>query len=104
MYYKAVAIQSSVCNGCDDVLMVTVDINSIAILNIHGVDYCYIVNKISKSEAINSFLKYWCQLKKWIIIKDKLCYIITECDVSKGVDVDKTSASKECIICHYCFF
>ena len=25
-------------------------------------------------------------------------------DVSKGIDVNKTSASKECIICHYCYF
>ena len=25
-------------------------------------------------------------------------------DISKGIDVNKTSASKECIICHYwCF-
>ena len=25
-------------------------------------------------------------------------------DISKGIDVDKTSASKECDICHYWFF
>ena len=25
-------------------------------------------------------------------------------DVSKGIDVNKTSASKECKLCHYCFF
>ena len=25
-------------------------------------------------------------------------------DVSEGVDVNKTSASKECIICHYWYF
>ena len=25
-------------------------------------------------------------------------------DVYKGIDVNKTSASKECDICHYCFF
>ena len=25
-------------------------------------------------------------------------------DVSKGIDVDKTSASKECDICHYWYF
>ena len=29
------------------------DINSIAILNIHGVDYLCIINGISKSEAMN---------------------------------------------------
>ena len=25
-------------------------------------------------------------------------------DNSEGIDVNKTSASKECEICHYCFF
>ena len=25
-------------------------------------------------------------------------------DVSKGIDVNKTSESKECDICHYCYF
>ena len=25
-------------------------------------------------------------------------------DVSEGIDVNKTSASKECELCHYCFF
>ena len=25
-------------------------------------------------------------------------------DISKGVDIDKTSASKECDICHFCYF
>ena len=33
--------------------MMAIDINSIAILNIHGVDYCYIINVNSKGEAIN---------------------------------------------------
>ena len=25
-------------------------------------------------------------------------------DVSEGIDVNKTGASKECELCHYCFF
>ena len=25
-------------------------------------------------------------------------------DVSQGIDVNKTTASKECDICHYCYF
>ena len=25
-------------------------------------------------------------------------------DVSEGIDVNKTTASKECDICHYCYF
>ena len=28
----------------------------------------------------------------------------TKIDVSEGTDVDKTSASKECELCHYWFF
>ena len=25
-------------------------------------------------------------------------------DISKGIDLNKTTASKECDICHYCYF
>ena len=25
-------------------------------------------------------------------------------DISEGIDVNKTSASKECEVCYYCFF
>ena len=25
-------------------------------------------------------------------------------DVSEGIDISKTNASKECDICHYCYF
>ena len=57
---KAFKFQSSVCNSCHDVLMVCIDImciaiNSITILNIHGVDYYCIIFGISKREAINLF-------------------------------------------------
>ena len=31
-----------------------------------------------------------------------LCY--DRIDVSEGIDVNMTSASKECIISHYCYF
>ena len=52
---KGFKFQSSVCNGCHDVLMMYVDINSLAILNIDSADYCCIINNISKSEDINLF-------------------------------------------------
>ena len=32
------------------------------------------------------------------------CYIFERIDVLEGSDVNKTSASKECHICHYCYF
>ena len=46
--------------SCHDVLVVCIDImciaiNSITILNIHGVDYYCIIFGISKREAINLF-------------------------------------------------
>ena len=45
-------IQSSVCNWCHDPIMMSFDINSIAILNIHTVDCCIIFG-ISKSQVMN---------------------------------------------------
>ena len=36
---KGFKFQSSVCNGYHDVLIMSIDINSITILNIHGIDY-----------------------------------------------------------------
>ena len=42
-----------VCNGCDDLLMMSMKLSDIALLNIKGADYCYIISGISKNEAIN---------------------------------------------------
>ena len=50
---KGFKFKPPVCNGCHDVLMISLDLNYIAILNIDGVDYGCIINGISKSEAIN---------------------------------------------------
>ena len=44
--------QPYVCNGCHDVLMMSVSLNNIAILNIHSVDYYCIVTDITKFETI----------------------------------------------------
>ena len=45
--------QSSFYNGCHDALVMSVDINSIVVLDIHYVDYCCIIIGITKSEAID---------------------------------------------------
>ena len=45
--------QTYVCNGCHDLLMMYTDLNHIAILNINGIDYYYIISGINKSEAVN---------------------------------------------------
>ena len=45
--------QPNVCNRCPDLLMVSMNLNDTAILNITGSDYCCIISLISKNEAIN---------------------------------------------------
>ena len=45
--------QDSVCNGCHDLTMLSVNISYIAIIAVKNVDYRCIIHKISKSEAIN---------------------------------------------------
>ena len=45
--------QINVCNGCHDLLMMSMNLSDIAILNIQGSDYWCIVSLISKNEAIN---------------------------------------------------
>ena len=46
--------QNSVCNGCHDLTMLSVDISNIAIITIKYDDYTCIINNISISESINS--------------------------------------------------
>ena len=45
--------EDSVCNGCHDLSMLSVNVSDIAITNVKNVDYRCIIHKISKSEAIN---------------------------------------------------
>ena len=52
---KGFKFQPAFCNGCHDVLLMSIDLNSIAILNTHGLDYHCIINEIRKSKAINLF-------------------------------------------------
>ena len=52
-WYKGFKFQANVCNGCHDLLMMSMNFSDIAILNIKGADYCYIISRINKSEAIN---------------------------------------------------
>ena len=49
---KRFKFQADVCNGCHDILMMSMKLSDIANLNIHGADYCCIISGISKSEAI----------------------------------------------------
>ena len=44
--------QDSLCNGCHDLTMLFLIVSDIAIITIKGVDYCCIIDDISKFEAI----------------------------------------------------
>ena len=41
---KEFKFQSNVCNGCHQVLMISIRFNDMAVLNIQGVDYCCAIN------------------------------------------------------------
>ena len=50
---KWFGFQSGVCNGCQNVLMMSMNLNDITTLNIHDVHFCCIINRISESEAMS---------------------------------------------------
>ena len=45
--------QPDTCNGCHDLLMISMNLDGIGILSIRGADYRWYNNGISKSEAVN---------------------------------------------------
>ena len=47
---KGFQFQQNVCNGCNDLLMMSMTLNDIAILNIKIADYHCIISGIGKSE------------------------------------------------------
>ena len=49
---KGFQFQPDDCNGCYDVLIMSINLSDIAFLNIQDVQYCCIINRISKSEAM----------------------------------------------------
>ena len=49
---KGFKFQAYVCNRCHDLLMMSMKLSDIYILNIKNANYCYIINGISKNEAI----------------------------------------------------
>ena len=50
---KGFPFQPYFCNSCHGILMMSVNLNDIAILNRSSVDYLCIINGISKSDAVN---------------------------------------------------
>ena len=49
---KGFKFRTNVCNKYHDLLMMSMNLNNIAILNIKCFDFCYIISGISKNEAI----------------------------------------------------
>ena len=43
----------NVCSGCNDLLMMSTNLDDIAILNINGGDYRCIISRIRKSKVVN---------------------------------------------------
>ena len=64
---KEFNFQFYICNGCHDVLMLSINLSDIPILNIHGVSYRLIISGISKSEAINLIQNIDLSKKKGIL-------------------------------------
>ena len=47
--HKGFKFQSSVCNSCHDISVMSFGTNIIAVLNFYGVDYCCVVIDISEN-------------------------------------------------------
>ena len=67
-------------NGCHNVLMMSINLNDIAILNIHGVDYCCNVKRIDQSKVINLLHNRDVDEKKMSIVKVKTIIIAHKMD------------------------
>ena len=56
LYYysfeKGFKFQTNVCNECHDVLMMSMNLNDIAVLNIRNFGYLILIKGISESEAV----------------------------------------------------
>ena len=52
IFNHGLKFKNSICNGCHDLTVLSVNISNIAIIIVRIVNYCYIIHNISKSEAI----------------------------------------------------
>ena len=63
---KGFKFQLNVCNGCHDLLMMSMDLGNVAILDIKGSDYCCIISRIIKIIHV-PITKHRIDQKKWNI-------------------------------------
>ena len=68
---KGFTFQPYVCNGCYDILLISVNLSNIAILTICNIDYCCIVTEITKYKAKSVMQKIDLTEKSQNIIKQK---------------------------------
>ena len=50
---NAFKFERHVCNGCHYLFMMSISVNGIAVLSIHGANYGCIINGISKNDVLN---------------------------------------------------
>ena len=60
--------QPNVCNRCYDLLVMSMNLSNIAILNIKGPDYHFLISLASKNEAINLLQNADLTKKNWNIV------------------------------------
>ena len=75
--------QPNACNRCHDLLMMSINLDNNAILNIRCPDYCCIISLISKNKGINSMQSADLAKKKWDIVKYK--NLLSHIKMSKDV-------------------
>ena len=63
--------QRYVCNGCHDLLMISVTSNNIDILKINGTNYSFNINEISKRETVNVLQSANLTEDKGVLLKNK---------------------------------
>ena len=68
---KGLKFKANVCNGYHGLLVMPMNLNNIASLNIKGADYCCIIIEINQTWGYKLNAKYWFDQKKWNIIKHK---------------------------------
>ena len=88
--------QDSVCNGCHDLTILSVNIRDIAIITVKNVDYCCIGHN-SKSEAINLLKNSVLEDRRYIYKKNcfniqsiQISFLLFLLSINKMVDIMDT--------------
>ena len=92
-FNNGLRFQDSVCNGCHNLTLLCRNISDIAIIIFKGINYCYIIHHISKSDAIPLLQNYVLDTRSYIkkcisnksILKTKSVTIILTIDWSKKI-------------------